>query len=95
VAHNGGSATYTVTIARTGGFTSPVTMSTSALPAGVTASFSPNPASGSSTALTLTATRSLAKGTYPFTVTGNGGSVTHTANASLVSKSRSDASRRI
>ncbi|HEV2806378.1 MAG TPA: hypothetical protein VGW57_15750 [Chthoniobacterales bacterium] len=88
VAHNGGSTTYTVTIGRTGGFSSGVTLSTSGLPAGVTGTFSPNPASGSSSTLTVTATRALAKGSYPFTVTGSGGSPTinHTANATLVSK---------
>jgi hypothetical protein len=77
-----------VTINRIGTFTSPVTMSASGLPADVTATFSPNPASGSSTTLTVTATRALARGTYPFTVTGIGGSpaITHTVNATLVSK---------
>jgi hypothetical protein len=88
VAHNGGSTTYTVTITRTGGFSSALTLSASGLPAGVTGTFSPNPASGSSSTLTVTATRALAKGTYPFTVTGSGGSPTinHSANATLVSK---------
>ena len=79
--------TYTVTITRTGGFASPLTMSvTSGLPSGVTATFSPNPASGSSTTLTATVSRSVAKGTYPFTVTGTDGAITHTATATLISK---------
>lgn len=86
VAHNGGTATYTVTITRTGGFASALNMSVSGLPSGVTGTFSPNPASGSSTTLTVTASRSVAKGTYPFTVTGSGGAITHTANATLVSR---------
>src|SRR5204863_5785661 len=85
VAHNGGTATYTVTITRTGGFASPLTMSGSGLPSGVTATFSPNPADGSST-LTVTVARSVAKGTYPFTVTGTDGTITHTASATLVSR---------
>jgi hypothetical protein len=63
-------------------------MSVSGLPAGATGSFSPNPAGGSSTTLTVNVAGSVAKGSYPFTVTGNGGSpiITHTANATLVSK---------
>jgi hypothetical protein len=85
---NGGTANYTVTITRTGGFTSAITMSISGLPAGATETFAPNPATGSSTTLTVTVAKSVAKGTYPFTVTGTGGSpvITHTANATLVSR---------
>jgi len=88
VPHNGGTATYTVTVTRTGGFSSALTMSVSGLPAGATGTFAPNPATGSSTTLTVTASRSVTAGTYPLTVTGTGGSpaITHTANATLVSK---------
>ncbi|MFL6583135.1 MAG: hypothetical protein ACJ8KU_01300 [Chthoniobacterales bacterium] len=88
VGHNGGTVSYTVSVNRTGSFTSPLTMSVSGLPAGATGSFSPNPATGSSTTLTVTAAGSVNKGSYPFTVTGSGGSpvITHTANATLVSK---------
>ncbi|MFN2622309.1 MAG: hypothetical protein ABR611_05635 [Chthoniobacterales bacterium] len=86
VAHNGGTATYTVTITRTGGFASALNMSVSGLPSGVTGTFSPNPAGGASTTLTVTAGRSVAKGTYPFTVTGTDGTITHTATATLVSR---------
>jgi hypothetical protein len=88
VAHNGGTATYTVAITRTGGFSSGLTMSVSGLPAGATAGFSPNPATGSSSTLTVTTARTVAKGTYPFTVTAAGGSpaITHTATATLIQK---------
>lgn len=87
VSPNGGTVTYTVTITPTGGFSSAITMSVSGLPAGATGSFAPNPATGSST-LTVTAAKSVAKGTYPFTVTGTNDSpaITHTANATLISK---------
>src|SRR5205807_2995048 len=67
----GGTASYTVTIAPTGGFNSPVTLSVSGLPAGATGSFNPNPATSSS-ALTITVSSSTSRGTYPFTVTGTG-----------------------
>lgn len=85
---NGGTATYTVAITRTGGFSSPLTMSVSGLPAGITGSFSPNPASGSSSTLTVTVARTSAHGTFPFTVTASGGSpvITRTATATVVHK---------
>jgi len=80
----GGTATYTVTITRTGGFTTAVTLSVTGLPPGASGSFSPNPASGTSSALTVTVAESTARGTYPFTVNGTGGPLTRTATATLV-----------
>jgi hypothetical protein len=64
------------------GFTGSVNFSVSGLPSGVTASFSPNPATGSST-LTLTASSSTAIGQYPLTVTGTSGSLIATTSISL------------
>jgi hypothetical protein len=88
IARNGGTATYTVAITRTGGFNSPLTMSVSGLPTGATSTFSPNPAAGASTTLSVTVPGSVARGTYPLTVTGTGGSptITHTAGATLLKK---------
>ncbi len=85
VRRGGGTVSYTVTITPSNGFNSPVTLSVTGLPAGATGSFSPNPATSSST-LTVNVASSVNKGTYPFTVTGTGGSpaVTHTATANLV-----------
>jgi len=80
----GGTATYTVAINRTGGFSAAVTLSVSGLPSGTTGSFSPNPASGASSTLTLTVGSGTKRGTYTFTVTGNGGTLTRTATAQLV-----------
>jgi serine protease AprX len=87
VPHNGGTATYTLTITRTGSFSSLLNMSVTGLPAGASGSFSPNPANTSST-LTVTVPSSVSKGTYPFTVTASGGSptITHTANGTLQSR---------
>jgi hypothetical protein len=84
----GGTATYTVTITRTGGFSSPVTLSISGLPSGATGSFTPNPASGSSSTLNVTVSSSTRQGTYLFTVTGIGGTptLTRTATATLVKR---------
>src|SRR5439155_627026 len=45
----GGSTSYSVTISPTGGFTGQVTLSVSGLPSGANASFTPNPATASST----------------------------------------------
>ena len=83
----GGTANYTVTINRSNGFNSPVTLSISGLPAGATGSFNPNPATSTS-ALTVTVPSSVRKGTYTFTVTGTGGSptLTRTATAKLVKR---------
>jgi uncharacterized membrane protein len=59
------------------GFTGNVTFSISGLPGGVTGSFSPNPATGSSS-LTLTASSSAAPGQYNATITGKSGAQTAT-----------------
>lgn len=84
----GGTATYTVTITRTNGFNSPVNFTISALPAGATATFTPNPASGNTSTLRITVSSSTHSGTYPFTVTGTGGTptLTRTATATLVKR---------
>jgi hypothetical protein len=58
----GASTSYTVNITRTGGFAGDVTFSAAGLPAGATASFSPNPASGNSSTVTVTTT---ARGLLP------------------------------
>lgn len=74
----GGNATFSVSALGSG--SGNVTWSvTSSLPAGVSASFSPNPTSGNLTqdpqvsTLTLTTTNAAAAGTYPFTVQAAGG----------------------
>ena len=64
------------------GFTGNVTMSVSGLPSGVTASFSPNPASTSSV-LTLTASSTAAPGQYQLTITGTSGTQTQTATLNV------------
>jgi hypothetical protein len=86
---SGGTATYTVTITRTGGFSSTVQLSVSGLPSGTTGSFSPNPATTSST-LTLNVSSSTAKGSYTFTVSGTGGTpaLTRTATATLTKNNK-------
>jgi subtilase family serine protease len=64
------------------GFTGNVTFSVTGLPAGVTATWNPNPASNYST-LTLMASSSTAVGSSTLTITGTSGSITATSTATL------------
>ena len=77
----GQSGTATVTTAVSGGFDSAIVLSATGEPTGVTISFSPSsiaaPGSGKSSML-LTVSRTAPTGTYPITITGTGGGVTHT-----------------
>ena len=79
----GASTSYTVTITPSGGFTGSVTLSASGLPAGATASFAPNPATSTSSMTVTTATTTPA-GSYPLTITGVSGTLSHTASVTLV-----------
>jgi Abnormal spindle-like microcephaly-assoc'd, ASPM-SPD-2-Hydin/Right handed beta helix region len=81
-----GRAAFSLTTVPLGGMTGTVKLSVdgvSAIP-GVTASFAP-PSIGTSasTVLTLTTSPATPAGTYPFTILGNSGSVTHTVTASV------------
>ena len=83
----GNPASYTVTSTPLNGFTGNVSLSvTAGLPAGASASFSPNPITGGSGSSTLTVTTSTSTpaGTYTLTITGTSGSLTHTATVTLV-----------
>ena len=64
------------------GFVGLVNLSVSGLPSGVTASFSPNPATGNAV-LTLTATSSAPLGTTSVTITGTSGKLTSAASFPL------------
>jgi len=79
----GGSTSYSVTIGPTGGFTDPVTLSVSGLPSSANGSFTPNPATTSST-LSVTTNPITLPGTYTLTITGVSGSLTHTTTVTLV-----------
>ncbi|HEV1998260.1 MAG TPA: hypothetical protein VGR61_09050 [Candidatus Dormibacteraeota bacterium] len=80
------STSYTVSIARTGGFTDSVTLSVTGLPTGASGTFSPNPASwaSSSSSLSVTTSSTTTLGSYPLTITGVGGSLTHITSVTLV-----------
>ena len=81
---NQGTSTITTTIS--GGFNSPITLSSSGAPSGTTIGFNPNPipapGSGSST-MTITVGGSTPVGTYPITVTGNGGGIQQNTTVTL------------
>ena len=80
----GGSAISTISTAATSGAAESVTLSTSGLPSGTTASL--NPASvtaGGSSTLTLSVGSSTATGAYTVSVTGTATSATHTTTVSL------------
>jgi subtilase family serine protease len=78
----GGSGTSTITVTDLGGFSGSVTLAASGLPSGVTAGFSPNPTTGTST-LTLTVSATATTGTSTVTITGTSGSLTATTTVSL------------
>src|SRR3989441_738236 len=78
----GGSTTYTVNISPSGGFTAAVSLSAGGLPAGTSASFSPNPATASST-MTVGTGAATPPGSYALTITGVSGTLTHTVSVTL------------
>lgn len=84
----GTSGSSTITVTDSGGFTGSVTLSNSALPSGVTASFGTNPTTSTSV-LTFTASSSATTGTSTITITGTSGSLTHTTTISLTISSAS------
>jgi hypothetical protein len=84
----GTSGSSTISVTDQNGFTGSVTLSTSALPSGVTATFGTNPTTSTST-LTFTASSTATTGTSTITVTGVSGSLSHTTNISLTISSAS------
>ena len=78
----GGSASYTVTVTPSGGFTGNVALSVSALPAGTTATFNPPSTSGTST-LTIQTSNNSKPGMVTLTITGAHGNLSHTATVTL------------
>jgi len=85
----GGTATFTVTLVPTGGFSSTVTLTISGLPDGSRADFNHNPvsnlASGSSqTALQIQTNSSTESGAYQLTVTAEGGGKTRRRTVTLI-----------
>jgi len=81
----GASATYTVTITATGGFTGTVNFSVSGLPSRTSASFNPASVTGSgSSTLTVSTNRKTPRGSFVLTITGTAGSLVHSTTVTLV-----------
>jgi hypothetical protein len=78
----GSSGTVTVTPTESACVADSITLSTSGLPSGVTATFSPNPTTGSSV-MTLKVNSSVIPGTYNVAITGTSGTVTVTTTIVL------------
>jgi len=86
----GAGATYTAGVPSLDGFADDVALSLTGLPSGVgTASFSPQVIAGAgSSQLTVTTLPTAPGGTYPLTITGTAGGVTHTVAVTLVVSAR-------
>ncbi|HMJ36239.1 MAG TPA: S8 family serine peptidase [Baekduia sp.] len=83
----GQGTSYTVAVGSQGGFAADVALSLSGLSATEgTATFTPATVAGGAgtSQLTVTAAGSLAAGSHPLTITGQSGSITHTATVTLV-----------
>jgi subtilase family serine protease len=82
ITRGGAAGTSAITITPQSGFTGGVTLTTSALPSGVTATFTPNPATSTST-LSLTASSTATAGASSVTVTGTSGTIVKTVTIKL------------
>jgi len=83
--HRGSKGTYSVTVTPVEPFSSTVKFSLSGLPSRTSASFNPTSVVGAGTStLTISVNRKAAVGTYPLTITGSVGSLSHTSQVSLV-----------
>lgn len=78
----GGTATYTVTLKPSNGFSGSVTLRLSGQPSGSTVTISPNPATSTWT-LSVKISSSGPKGTFALTITGTSGTLAHAVTTSL------------
>ncbi len=80
----GNSVNYTVNLTSTNGFSAPVNLSVSGLPSGSSATFAANSlVPTASTLLTIATQPTTIIGTYPLTITGNSGTLSHSNNITL------------
>lgn len=87
---SGKTVKYAITLASVAGYSGDVTLSVSGLPAGTSGTFTVNPAPLSTTvpptpttSFNVTVASTAVPGTYPFTITGTSGSLTHTVNTEI------------
>jgi serine protease AprX len=79
----GASTTYAITVNKVNGFAGSVSLSVAGRPSRTTGSFSPNPATSTST-LTIGTRSNTTRGTYALTITGTSGGVSRTVKVTLV-----------
>ena len=82
----GQSTSYTITITRLTGFSGSVLFAISGLPSNVTASFTPNPTTGTSVTLSVVTSRNAPASTFVLQITGTSGGLAHAINVSLTLK---------
>ena len=81
----GSGTSYSVSVTPSDGFNGSVSFSTSGLPSGATASFSPSSVSGSgSSTMSVSSSSSTPTGTYQLTITATSGTLTHSTLVTLV-----------
>jgi hypothetical protein len=86
----GGSTSYTVTVTTQNGFNGVVSLTASGFGTGASGTLNPTSVTGSGTStLSVTTTSSAAIGSFPITITGTSGSLTHSTNVTLVVNSAS------
>jgi len=82
---SGGIASGTATVTPSGGFSGTVNWSASGVPAGATMTFNPTSVTGSGTSTwSMTLPSNLAPGTYPITITGTSGSLSHSTTVTII-----------
>jgi hypothetical protein len=81
--NQGDSTSYAVSVSPEGTFASSVDLSVTGLPTGADGTFAPNPTASTST-LSVTTSPTTPAGSYPLTITGTGGGITHTTTVTLV-----------
>jgi hypothetical protein len=80
----GASVQTTIAVANVATFTAPVALSIAGLPTGVSPTVSAQSLNNTSTTLTLTVAATVPVGTYQFSISGTGGTVTRTAIGTLI-----------
>jgi uncharacterized membrane protein len=80
----GQSTSYTVTLSTINNYTGTVSFIVNGLPTGTTSTFNPpSLSSAGTTSLSITTNNSTPPGTYPLTITGSDGTLTHTVSVTL------------
>lgn len=83
--NQGGTTSYSIAVNPISGYAGTVSFAVSGLPTGASATFNPpSVVAGSATSLNITTAFSIIPGSYPLTVTGSDGTLTHTASITLV-----------